>query len=221
MLTTELINNNIPRLQLQDGIAKALQLITDYRVTHLPVVSPDGKYLGLLSEDDLMDIEEEKGSIQYFEDALLNAFVKENEHFLNAVNCSNKYETSVVPVINEEKELVGVITVTDLLKALGDFSGANEIGGIIVMEMERSQFAISEISRLVESNDAHILHLNTTVQPETGLLTVTLHLNKKEISAIVATFERYEYDVIYFFGDEQFENEIHSNYRHLMNYLDI
>lgn len=221
MLTTELINNNIPRLQLQDGIAKALQLITDYRVTHLPVVSPDGKYLGLLSEDDLMDIEEEKGSIQYFEDALLNAFVKENEHFLNAVNCSNKYETSVVPVINEEKELVGVITVTDLLKALGNFSGANEIGGIIVMEMERSQFAISEISRLVESNDAHILHLNTTVQPETGLLTVTLHLNKKEISAIVATFERYEYDVIYFFGDEQFENEIHSNYRHLMNYLDI
>ena len=221
MLTTELINNNIPRLQLQDGIAKALQLITDYRVTHLPVVSPDGKYLGLLSEDDLMDIEEEKGSIQYFEDGLLNAFVKENEHFLSAVNCSNKYETSVVPVINEEKELVGVITVTDLLKALGNFSGANEIGGIIVMEMERSQFAISEISRLVESNDAHILHLNTTVQPETGLLTVTLHLNKKEISAIVATFERYEYDVIYFFGDEQFENEIHSNYRHLMNYLDI
>lgn len=221
MLTTELINSNIPRLQLKDSIAKALQLINDYRVTHLPVVAPDGKYLGLLAEDDLMDIEEEKGSVQYFEEALLKASVKENEHFLNAVNCSNKYETSVVPVINEEKELVGVIAVTDLLKALGDFSGANEIGGIIVMEMERSQFAISEISRLVESNDAHILHLNTTVQPETGLLTVTLHLNKKEISAIVATFERYEYDVIYFFGDEQFENEIHSNYRHLMNYLDI
>ncbi|MBL0356771.1 MAG: CBS domain-containing protein [Chitinophagaceae bacterium] len=221
MLTTELINNNIPRLKLQDGVAKALQLISDYKVTHLPVVSPDGKYLGLLSEEDLLDIEEEKGSIQYFEDSFIQASVKENEHFLNAVNCSNRYETSVVPVVNEEKELVGAITVTDLLKALGEFSGANEIGGIIVMEMERSQFAISEISRLVESNDAHILHLNTTVQPETGLLTVTLHLNKKEIAAIVATFERYEYDVIYFFGDEQFENEIHSNYRHLMNYLDI
>jgi len=221
MLTTELINNNIPRLQLQDGIAKAMQLINDYRVTHLPVVAPDGKYLGLLSEDDLMDIEEEKGSVQYFEGTLVQASVKENEHFLNAVNCCNRYETSVVPVVNEEKELVGVITLTDLLKALGDFSGANEIGGIIVMEMERSQFAISEISRLVESNDAHILHLNTTVHAETGLLTVTIHLNKKEISAIVATFERYEYDVIYFFGDEQFENEIHSNYRHLMNYLDI
>ncbi len=221
MLTTELINNNIPRLKLEDSNVKALQLINDYRVTHLPVVSPDGKFLGLISEEDLLDTEEDKGTLQFMQEFFMMAFVKENEHFLNAVNCSNKYDTSVVPVINDEKELTGSITVADLLKALGDFSGANEIGGIIVMEMERSQFAISEISRLVESNDAHILHLNTTVQADTGLLTVTLHLNKKEIAAIVSTFERYEYDVIYYFGDEKFENEIHSNYRHLMNYLDI
>ena len=221
MLTTELINNNIPRLKLQDSNAKALQLINDYRVTHLPIVSEDEKFLGLISEEDLLDTEEDKGTLQFMKESFVMAFVKENEHFLNAVNCSNIYDTSVVPVINDEQELVGSITVADLLKALGNFSGANEIGGIIVMEMERNQFAISEISRLVESNDAHILHLNTTVQPDTGLLTVTLHLNKKEIAAIVSTFERYEYDVIYFFGDEKFENEVHSNYRHLMNYLDI
>jgi acetoin utilization protein AcuB len=221
MLTTELINNNIPRLKLQDSNAKALQLINDYRVTHLPIVSEDEKFLGLISEEDLLDTEEDKGTLQFMQEFFIMAFVKENEHFLNAVNCSNMHDTSVVPVVNDEQELIGSITVADLLKALGNFSGANEIGGIIVMEMERIQFAISEISRLVESNDAHILHLNTTVQPDTGLLTVTLHLNKKEIAAIVSTFERYEYDVIYFFGDEKFENEVHSNYRHLMNYLDI
>lgn len=220
MLTTELINNNIPQLHLQDSVSKALQLINDYRISHLPVVQEE-KYLGLISEDDLLDAEDDRLAIQALQEHFTIAFVKENEHFLNAVNCSNKYETSVVPVINEQAELVGVITVADLLKALGDFSGANEIGGIIVMEMERSQFAISEISRIVESNDAHILHLNTTVQPDTGMLTVTLHLNKKEIASIVSSFERYEYDVIYFFGDEKFENEIHVNYRHLMNYLDI
>jgi len=220
MLTAELINDNIPRLQLQDSITKALQLVNDYRVTHLPVVS-DNKFLGLISEDDLLDVDSEKGTIEYLQGNFMLAFVRENEHFLNAVKCSNKFETTIVPVTNEENELVGVITVTDLLKALGDFSGANEIGGIIVMEMERSQFAISEISRIVESNDSTILHLNTTVQPDTGLLTVSLHLNKKEIAAIVSAFERYDYDIIYYFGDEKFENEIHSNYRHLMSYLDI
>ena len=220
MLTAELINNNIPRLQLQDSVSKALQLINDFRVTHLPVVSED-IYLGMISEDDLLDVEEEKGTMEFLQENFVAASVKENEHFLNAVKCSNQFETTIVPVTNEEKELVGVITVTDLLKALGNFSGANEIGGIIVMEMERLQFSISEISRIVESNDATVLHLNTTIQPDTGLLTVSLHINKKEIAAIVSAFERYDYDVIYYFGDEKFENEIHSNYRHLMSYLDI
>ncbi|MEO7307399.1 MAG: CBS domain-containing protein [Ferruginibacter sp.] len=220
MLTIELINNNIPRLRLKDSVSKALRLISDFRVTHLPVVKDD-KFLGLISEDDLLDQETPKMPIEFMQEFFIQAAVHDNEHFLKAVSCSNQIESTVVPVINEENELMGVITTNDLLKTLGNFAGTNEIGGIIVLEMERSQFAISEISRLVESNEATILHLNTTVHAETGMLTVTLHINKKEISAIVSTFERYEYDVIYYFGNENFENEIHSNYRHLMNYLDI
>jgi len=220
MLTIELINNNIPRLKLKDPVSKALRLIRDFRVTHLPVTDGD-KFLGLISEDDLLDQDEPKLPMELMQEYFIQASVHDNEHFLNAVTCSNQVDSTVVPVINDENELVGVITTNDLLKTIGNFAGTNEIGGIIVLEMERSQFAISEISRIVESNDATILHLNTTVHAETGMLTVTLHINKKEISTIVATFERYEFDVIYYFGNEKFENEIHSNYRHLMNYLDI
>jgi len=220
MLTIDLINGNIPRLQLQDSVVKAMQLVNDFRVTHLPVVSDD-KYLGLLSEEDLLDVEDEKLTIEALQEHFIPASVKDNMHFLNAVNASIQFDTSIVPVVNEEGELAGVISTTDLLKTLGNFAGANEIGGIIVLEMERSQFAISEISRIVESNDCTILHLNSNTDAITGMLTVTLHINKREIAAVVATFERYEYDVLYFFGNENFENEIHTNYRHLMNYLDI
>ncbi len=220
MLTIDLINNNIPRLQLQDSVVKAIQLVNDFTVTHLPVVSED-KFLGLISEEDLLDAKENKITVEALQEHFIPAMVKENMHFLNAVNASIQFDTNIVPVVNDEKELVGVISTVDLMKTLGNFAGANEIGGIIVLEMERSQFAISEISRIVESNDATILHLNSNADPVGGLLTVTLHLNKREIAAIVATFERYEYDVIYYFGNEKFENEIHSNYRHLMNYLDI
>ena len=220
MLTVDLLNNNLPRLQLQDSIAKALRLITDFRVTHLPVAAED-KYLGLLSEEDLLDAEDERLPIEVLQEHFVVTSVRDNMHFLNAVNASIQFDTNIIPVVNEEGELMGVIAMSDLLKTLGNFAGANEIGGIIVLEMERSQFALSEISRIVESNDCTILHLNSNADTLTGLLTVTLHLNKREISSIVSTFERYDYDVIYFFGDEKFENEIHSNYRHLMNYLDI
>lgn len=220
MLTAELINHNIPQLILQDSIGKALQLIHDFKISHLPVVSEE-KYLGLISEEDLLDAEDPKATIEVLQDNFITASIFEKEHFLNAVNFCIKIDTNVVPIINAETELTGVITVSELLKTLGNFSGANEIGGIIVLEMERSEFTISEISRIIESNDATILHLNTTVNPANGLLTVTLHLNKKEITTIIATFERYEYTVAYSYGNENTASNIESNYQHLMTYLDI
>jgi hypothetical protein len=42
-----------------------------------------------------------------------------------------------------------------------------------------------------------------------------------EVSDIIATFQRYEYSVRYFIGEEQYENELRYNYDHLMSYLKI
>lgn len=220
MLTGELLNTHIPHLHPEDTINKALSLMNDYKASHLPVVISN-KYAGLLSETDLLDCTDPLLIIGSLEKDFIHTSLKDTTHFLQAINICNQFQTNIVPIVNAEGELLGTITSPILLQAIGVFSGAQEQGAILILQMEKSQFAISEISRIVESNDATILHLNTTVNSITGLLTVTLQLNKKELSAIVATFERYEYDVIYYFGDEKFENDIQNNYENLMNYLEI
>lgn len=220
MLAYELINNTLPQLQLTDSVSKALQLMSDFKMSHLPVVA-DEKYMGLISEDDLLEEENEKISIEFFQNDFIPVFVVSNKHFLDAVSIGNRYQTNVIPVVNESNELMGSIAASQLLIALGNFSGANETGAVIVLEMERSQFSISEISRIVESDGAHILHLNMTAKPASTLLQVTIHLNNREISTIIASFERYDFTVSYYSGEQLFENEIDVNYRHLMNYLDI
>jgi acetoin utilization protein AcuB len=220
MLAQELTTNILPQLQLSDPVSKALQLMNDFKITHLPVVSEE-KYLGLISEDDLLDEENKKIPIEFFQNDFIPASVNFNNHFLHAVSVSNHYQTNVIPVVNEANELMGTIAGQALLAAVGNFSGSNETGAIIVLEMERNNFAISEISRIVESDGAIILHLNITSKPDSQQLQVTIHLNRKEISTVIAAFERYEYTIAYYSGEELFENEIDSNYRHLMNYLDI
>ena len=50
---------------------------------------------------------------------------------------------------------------------------------------------------------------------------VTVCVNKLEISDIVATFQRYDYIVKYYFGEELYTNELKDNYENLMNYLNI
>lgn len=92
-------------------------------------------------------------------------------------------------------------------------------GALVVIEMEPHQLSISELSKLVETNDAHITQFNTSIHPDTGMLLATLRINKQEISDIVATLQRYDYHVVFFSGEEHYENELRRNYQHLMNFL--
>ncbi len=220
MLAQELLNNNLPQLKLTDTVSTALHFMSDFKIAHLPVVS-DEKYLGLISEDDLMDEEDQKIAIGFFQNDFMPVSVMSTKHFLNAVSVSNHFQTTIVPVVTESNEFIGSIGAQQLLAAIANFSGANETGAVIELEMERSRFSISEISRIVESDGAVILHLNVIEKPELALLVVTITLNKKEISTIIAAFERYDYTISYYAGEELFENQIDINYKHLMNYLDI
>lgn len=220
MLTAEILDQNTPRLQLSDTVVKAKQLISDYKLSHLPVIS-ENKFIGLISEDDLLDVEEEKITIDMIQDFFLNVALPDNVHFLNAINFCNQYETNIVPVIDNHKTFCGTISSVTLLKVIGEFAGANEIGGLIIIETEMINFSISEISRIVESNDSTILHLNTNINHKTGKLIVTLHINNKELSSIVSTFERFKYNILYHFGANEIEDTTDFNYRNLMKYLDL
>lgn len=218
MLTRDLISNSIPYLHLDDRVYHALQLMNDYHVAHLPVVQ-DEKYLGIVSEEQLLHSDDDNQLNQLpISDG--STAVQASDHFLKAIQIAVQNNLSIVPVV-QEKQLLGIATYNDLLRNASDFMSLNEPGGLIVMEMEPKAYSFNEISRIVESNDAQITQLNTFADPETGLLQVTIRISKMEISGIISTFQRYEYTVKYFFGEELYENELKSNYDNLMHYLKI
>lgn len=219
MVNKELISASLPLLSLQDPVYRALQLMDDYNVIHLPIVAED-KYVGLVSEDELLNADEE-ALLEGLVPNLSRVKVLPSGHFTTAVQVANEYGLTVVPVAEKDDAWVGSISSMDLMKYAGHFFGADEPGGIIVLEMEKRNFSFSEISKLVETNDAQITQFNTYFDNSQGLLFVTLKINKFELSDIVATFQRYEYHIRYYFGEEQYENELKSNYDHLMNYLNL
>jgi len=220
MLTRELISHSLPALHLHDKVFNALQMMNDCHVSHL-AVSDNEMFAGIVSEESLLQAVDETMEIRDLRESFPLIYIKENDHFLKALQMAVENRLSVVPVINENKKLIGVVGYRDLLKQASDFMNVKEPGGLIVLEMERNNYSFSEISRLVETNDAQITQLNTNDDPQTGLMEVTLKLNKTEISDIVATFQRYEYNVKYYFGEELYENELRTNYDNLMNYLKL
>lgn len=220
MLTRDLISHNIPTLRLHDKIFNAVQLMNDNQVSHLPI--DDGeKYAGLISEEELLQSPDDTLELKAISDRLPMIYVNEHEHFLKALQVAVENKLSVIPVVGENKELLGVVGYRDLLKVASDFMNVKEPGGLIVLEIESTNYSFSEISRLVETNDAQITQLNTFTDAQTGMMQITIKINKTEVSDVVATLQRFDYNVKYYFGEELYENELRSNYENLMNYLKL
>lgn len=219
MLIKNLPFEAVPSLELNDTVYRALSLMQDNHVNHLPVAE-DGVFAGICSEEVLLGMEEDSylKEIQY---TFLRVSVKEDDHFLKAVQLAANHHISIIPVTDGDNKLLGCIESNHLLNHIADFLHLKEPSGMIVLEIESLQYSFSEISKIVETNDAQITQLNTTKNDETGIMQVTICINKLEISDIVATFQRYDYKVKYYFGDELYTNELKDNYENLMNYLNI
>src|ERR1700748_279659 len=162
MLTGNLRTQTLPYLRLPDKVYQALELMNENHVEHLPIVDGD-KYLGLISEEDLSQADNDHSTLEQFKQSISNPFVKEDEHVLKAIQVAVQNGLTVVPIVGEENELMGVVTYADLLKYSSEFMSLNEPGGLIVLEIESKNYSFNEISRLVEANDAQIKQLNTNV----------------------------------------------------------
>lgn len=218
MLTRELISNSIPYLRKGDKVYQALQLMNDYHVAHLPIVEEE-KYLGIISEEQLLHSDDEN-MLEQLAISEGGTSVQASDHFLKAIQVAVQNKLSVVPVIDNE-QIIGIVTYNDLLKNASSFMSLNEPGALVVLEMESKAYSFNEINKIIESNDAQITQLNTYTDPETGVIQVTIRLNKLEVSDIISSFQRYEYNIKYYFGEEMYENELRTNYDNLMHFLNI
>ncbi len=219
MLNLEILSAGIPAVLPEDTVLFAKEIMLDHHIGHLPVVSQN-KLLGSVSEETLMDASDEEllgGKQALFSQASVQGVA----HMLYTLHICSEFQLTLIPVIGEDASYLGSITTQDLLRHTGKLVGAGDPGAIIVLEMDRVNFAFSEIIKLVETNDAQITQLNTYYDAMASAFYITLRINRLEISDIIATFQRYEYKIKYYFGEEQYENELRSNYNHLMNYLSI
>ena len=219
MLAAQLINNSFPSVHLLDKASFALQLMEDYEVQHLCVVT-DEKFVGIVDKNTLLDTHE-AAVIATLQNEFIVASVHADEHFLAGAKLLSLHELTMLPVVSTTADLLGVITAKQMLAVLTSHVGADTKGGVIVLEMEQRQYSFGEIARLVETNDAYVTQLNTITDAQTGMLLVTLQINRIEVSTIVATFQRYDYSVKYYFGEENYQNELKENYNHLLSYLNM
>jgi predicted transcriptional regulator len=194
LLAEKLISDSLTSVSSTEKGKKALNSMDVYRVSHIPVVN-GSKYLGLVSDKLIYDLNLLEVPIETQLDKLNTSHVHKNQHIFEVAILMYKLKLSVLPVLDTDHYYLGSITLYDLARRFAKLFSLEEIGGIIILEMNVNNYSLSEISRIVESNDIKILSSFIDRKPGTNVLDVILKLDNDELSSLIQSFMRYDYNV--------------------------
>lgn len=196
-----------------------LTIMNIYHVKHLPIVNFE-MLLGTISEDEVMahNVDEAIGSYGL---GLSKAFVRSSDHLFEVMSKLAEFNLTVIPVVDEGDHYVGMITQEDLLQYYANSFSFTEPGGIIVLEMNRIDYSLGEIARIVEAENFSILSAFLTTNPDTTKVYVTIKINQQEIQHLIATFERYDYMIKASFTEDTYLEDLRDRYDALMSYLNV
>jgi predicted transcriptional regulator len=203
MIAEMLISDSIPSVSIHDSASKVLAMMDVFRVSHLPVVS-DKEYHGVISDKEIFDAHDFDASLESFmTDQLLKPHVHPQQHIFEVAAIASGCGVSIVPVLSEDHSYLGSISRYDLSNTLTTLFSPNEPGGILELQMCENNYSLAQITQIIEGNDARVLSLYTWKPTgSTTELNVTIKINQVDLSAIIQTLTRYNYDILATFMDQ-------------------
>lgn len=220
MLSAELINDLIPPLKIADSGERALLLMNDFKVSHLPVVEKNN-FLGIISEDDILEMQDTDDAISTIPLNFTHTFIHGWQHLYDAMKLMSVNKLSVVPILDDKEQYLGLISTHSLISYFAEMASVTNPGAIIELEIAQHNYSLSEIARIVESNDAHILSSYINSSSDSSKIEVTIKIDKEDVSGILQTFQRFNYVAHSFYQDKQDNDDTMNRFDSFMKYLNI
>ena len=219
MIASQLISSLIMPLVTSDTGEEAITLMSINHVKHLPIVN-NSQLLGIISEADILshNMDEAIGSYQL---SLVRPYAYESDHLFEVMSKMASNHLTVIPVVDKEENYMRLITQEDLLQFYASSFSFTEPGSIIVLETNKREYSLAEISRIIEGEDAAILSSFLTSDEESTSVMVTVKINRQDSGRIIAALERYDYEVKGTFSELEYIDELKERYDALMSYLNV
>lgn len=219
MIAKTLINNSVLAMTAKSTALEVLTWMEEYKVSHLPVVEGN-TYLGLLSEADIFNLDNIEVSLGRHNKFLKKIYIEADKHIYEVIKIMSDEKLSLLPVLDASNKYLGVITPSGIIQNFANYAAVNQPGGVIILSVSSRDYVASQIVQIVESNDAKLLSLFVSSEPDSTLLDITLKINKQEIEGILQTFQRYGYEIKATWLDEN-QDYLKDRFESLMNYLSI
>lgn len=219
MNISSLLSGTINPLHVGDDFGIAIAMMQDFGVRHLPLIDDKGLFIGIIAEDVLLDSDDQI-SLEKLILPFENLTCSHRAHLFDFIHFFKEKKLSIVPIVNDENIYQGCIGYEDIVMYIAEKDFIKDQGGLIELETSIFNFSLMEISKIVESEGARIMHSDVQTIDAENLL-ITLKINSNNLSGIIAAFERYQYTVIQSYRDKEEEDSLKDRYDLLMKYLSI
>ncbi len=190
-------------------LSEALEIMHDNNFHRLPVVDDDGRLIGLVTAG---LVEEESGSkstsLSIYElNYLLSRTSAESIMIKDVVTTTQDVfieeaaqvmidrGISVLPVVDEEKKVIGIITEKDIFQALTDLLGYRHQGTRFVIRCEDRPGYFTGIANLFAENDANLESVGVYHTAERGTEVVVKATGEIETEKMTEILVKAGYEV--------------------------
>lgn len=219
MIAKELISHTHDALRTSDTGEEAVTMMSIFHVKHLPIVNNE-QLLGLIAENDILDhdLNEPIGSYNL---SLTRPYAQQHDHLFEVMKLMAEYKLTVIPVVDADNKYLGLITQDDLIQYYASSFSFEEPGSILVLETDKVNYSLAEVSRIVEEENCAILTSFLTTVEDSTRVQITIKINKHSLGGILASFERYGYEIAASFAEDEYQDLLKDRYDSLMAYLNV
>lgn len=221
MLAEKLISDSLTSVNSAETGKKALNAMDFYRVSHIPVVNGT-KFLGLVSDKLIYDLNLLDLPLETQLEKLNTSHVHREQHIFEVAILMYKLKLSVLPVLDTGHYYLGAITLYDLARRFAKLFSLEEIGGVIILELNVNNYSLAEISQIVESNGVRVLSCFLDRKHGTNMLDVILKLDNDDLSPVIQAFIRYDYNVKAVYLDQSELKDLYKDrFEQFMKFMNI
>ena len=215
---TEYITNDYKAIGSQVTISEVQDFFTGVSFSHFSVLN-EGIYIGSIAADDVETFDDDKKVADY-KYALEGFYARNTMIWLDVLEVFAKNHTNVVPVLDENNVYLGYYELEDIVKFFYETPFLKEQGGIIVVKKSLSDYSMSQISQIVESNNGKLLGLFVS-EADNLSVQITIKIALCTMNDIIQTFRRYNYEIVSEHHEDNYLNSLKERSDYLDKYLNI
>lgn len=213
------ILEEIKPLRLKDPIKNAQKVFKNYPITHFPVIE-NTKLVGSFAEADIQTIENKEEELGNYSHLLNSFFADEKATVLELLKIFADNDTNIIPVLNDYKGYIGYFDLSDVLDVFSTSPFMIEESETLIIEKTRTDYSMSEITQIIESNGGKLLGLYVS-EKKLDSIQITLKVISNDINEIMQTFRRYEYKIISMHENDIYLEDLKNRSEYLQKYLEM